>query len=69
MPTDDGRYRGNVQTQPYLCPRCHKLSLTRMRRTPFDRFISLFVPVRRFECEGCSWRGRIRASKRLKSEE
>jgi hypothetical protein len=68
MPLDSARYRGSAATEPYLCPRCHKLSLSRMHRTMLDRLISVVVPVKRFECEACSWVGRIRASKRLESE-
>jgi hypothetical protein len=37
-----------------------------MHRTMFDRFISFFVPVKRFECEACSWIGRIRVPRAVK---
>lgn len=49
----------------YLCPRCKRRSLTRMRRTFFDRLVSRFVRVKRFECQVCRWVGRIRADNRM----
>jgi predicted RNA-binding Zn-ribbon protein involved in translation (DUF1610 family) len=67
MPLDSAHYQENAHTEPYLCPRCQKLSLSRMHRTTIDRLISLVVPVKRFECEACSWVGIIRSSKRLQS--
>jgi hypothetical protein len=43
------------------CPRCGG-EIIRIRRRLFDRFLSLFRPVRRFRCAspGCEWRGNLR---------
>lgn len=55
-----GRYaRHNTAS----CPKCRS-ALHRVWRRPFDRFISLFVPVHRFRCEqfACQWSGNLRVS-------
>jgi hypothetical protein len=40
------------------CPHCGG-TLTRVRRRPSDRFLSLFVPVVRLHCDWamCQWEG------------
>ena len=45
----------------HLCPRCAG-NLIRIRRRVIDRLLSLFVPVRRYECPNsfCGWKGNLR---------
>lgn len=44
------------------CPKCkEKDSLIRVKRHFFDRVISFFTPVRRYNCFYCSWEGLLRA--------
>ena len=41
------------------CPNCQSADLKRIRRTWPDRLVSRFViPVRRYLCADCQWRGR-----------
>jgi hypothetical protein len=44
------------------CPRCQGIAY-RIRRRGFDRFISEFFPVCRYQCHSvrCGWRGNLRA--------
>jgi hypothetical protein len=46
------------------CPRCRG-ALVRVRRTFFDRLVSLVVPRRRYRCRaiGCGWEGTLRAKR------
>jgi DNA-directed RNA polymerase subunit RPC12/RpoP len=69
MPTEDATPRRNTNTEPYRCPRCSGKSLTRMHRTRFDRMISLLVPVKRYECEACSWQGRVRVTAQKEADD
>lgn len=43
------------------CPRCN-LPLYRIPRRSIDYFLSIFVPVRRYGCQGmsCNWSGTLR---------
>jgi hypothetical protein len=43
------------------CPRCGG-KIQRIRRTRFDRFLSIFVSVQRYQCEEptCHWSGLIK---------
>lgn len=46
----------------HTCPLCHG-RVVRVWRRPFDRLISLFVPLQRYHCEAfsCQWEGNFRA--------
>lgn len=56
------RVRWRLLNTPELtqlrCPQCGG-GLQRIHRTAIDRFIDLFVPVRRYRCrtDGCGWSG------------
>jgi hypothetical protein len=58
----------NVYTQPpdpvLRCPRCAG-ALVRVRRTLWDRLLSLVAPRRRYRCRGmgCGWEGTLRAKR------
>jgi hypothetical protein len=43
------------------CPSCAS-PLVRVRRTPWDRLVSLVSPRRRYRCRGmgCGWEGTLR---------
>ena len=45
----------------HTCPRCDG-DMIRVRRRLVDRFVSLFVGVRRFRCvsPACNWEGNVR---------
>lgn len=47
------------ELSPGSCPRCQARAIRRVRRTPLDRMISVFVPVRRYHCGQCNWYGRV----------
>jgi hypothetical protein len=57
------RVRHRLLTVPRFsdaqCPRCGS-QLTRIHRRRVDRVLSMFVPVRRYQCKNheCAWRGR-----------
>jgi hypothetical protein len=55
---------GKTTERDLHCPRC-KGAIIRIRRTPLDRFLSLFVPLRRYRCVaiGCGWEGSLRAKR------
>lgn len=52
------RLLNTVRLARLRCPRCDG-SLYRIHRTGIDRFISFYVPVRRYRCRAdrCSWSG------------
>lgn len=40
------------------CPHCHQDTLQRIRRRPFERRIAnMGIPLRRYICLNCDWRG------------
>lgn len=45
-----------------LCPACGGRDLSRIRRRPVDRLVSLFFRVRRYRCckFGCNWEGALK---------
>lgn len=46
------------------CPVCGKHNTTRIHRNRMDRFLSLFLPLRRYRClqPKCGWEGLRRLS-------
>jgi hypothetical protein len=48
-----------VWTPRRACPSCGA-RLERLQRQAIDRAIVMFVPVHRYRCRACDWRGRLR---------
>jgi hypothetical protein len=49
-----------LATDGMKCPRCNG-SICRIRRRFVDRFVSLFTPVRRYQCSNyCGWESNLR---------
>ena len=42
------------------CPACNNPYLDRIERRSIDRFLSVFIPVKRYECPACKWVGNLR---------
>jgi len=42
------------------CPNCQSMYLDRVGRRMLDKVTSLIVPVRRYYCESCGWRGNLK---------
>jgi hypothetical protein len=53
--------RGRIVKDPQVCPKCGK-RITRVHRTPFDRFLSIFISnLQRYSCSEptCKWEGLV----------
>lgn len=61
----DAPFRAD-EREPYACPRCGAEDLTRIPRNFLDRFLALFVDVKRFRCThvGCHWEGILRSRRK-----
>ena len=59
LSTREASYAPGAREQS--CPRCAG-NLIRIRRRIVDRLLTLFVPVRRYECpySCCGWKGNLR---------
>jgi hypothetical protein len=57
---------GDAESIPYACPKCGAQDLTRIPRNLLDRFLALFVNVKRFRCThiGCHWEGILRSRRK-----
>jgi transposase-like protein len=53
----------NVQAANRTCPLCNSSYLDRVPRRFIDRIISLFVSVRRYQCESCGWCGNLKLNR------
>ncbi|MGB8516565.1 MAG: hypothetical protein WCD45_01620 [Gallionella sp.] len=42
------------------CPVCKSAHLDRIHRRLIDRFISLFVSIKRYHCCACQWEGNLK---------
>ncbi len=50
------RLRNSRKFTSAVCPKCsHPLS--RIRRSPFQKTLSYILPVRRYYCHNCHWKG------------
>ena len=60
---------GTDGSASYACPRCGERDLIRVHRRPIDRFLCLFVRLRRFRCAQfqCQWEGNIRTRTRSRN--
>lgn len=50
------RLRQNKVLTSTSCPKCEQ-PLQRISRTPIQKFISKYIPLRRFRCPKCRWKG------------
>ena len=48
----------------YICPKCGG----KIDRRLHERLLSVIVPVRRYQCGACSWRGLLRVNQTQESE-
>lgn len=42
------------------CPNCKSTYLDRVQRRVIDRVIDLLVPLKRYNCGSCGWKGNIK---------
>ena len=60
MSANSRSHAGTVSA--FKCPKCGEPGLIRIRRRLIDRFLSLFVKRRRFQCYAfqCRWQGNLK---------
>jgi predicted RNA-binding Zn-ribbon protein involved in translation (DUF1610 family) len=51
----------NVKQTNRCCPNCKSMYLDRVGRRLVDQITSLIVPVKRYYCESCGWRGNLKS--------
>lgn len=53
--------KSSAKPTRHSCPNCNSIYLDRVGRRLVDQITSLIVPVKRYYCESCGWRGNLKS--------